>query len=255
MPPPGPSVVTRSPPQTCAAGFVFALEIEAEAFAARIRDTRTLRGPSLTFHEGSLAGRRVAWVVAGAGVEAARVAASALVIGHTPATLVSAGFAGGLAPDMARGAVVSPTRSLRAGQAPIPLAPVPPSAGARAGGDIVTVDAVVTTAAAKRSLHAATGAAIVDMETSAVAAVAAAAGIPCASVRIVSDAADDELPADIARLVAPQSAFRRAGAAFAAIGRKPAALGTLWRLWENAVVDGRALAGALERIVGSLPAN
>ena len=59
--------------------------------------------------------------------------------------------------------------------------------------------------------------------------------------------------ADIARLVTPQSAFRRAGAALAAIGRKPAAAGTMWRLWENAVVDGRALAAALERLVAALP--
>jgi len=72
-------------------------------------------------------------------------------------------------------------------------------------------------------------------------------------VRIVSDGAGDELPADLARLVTPQSAFRRAGAALAAIGRKPTAAGTMWRLWENAVVDGRALAAALERLVAALP--
>jgi adenosylhomocysteine nucleosidase len=119
--------------------------------------------------------------------------------------------------------------------------------------DIVTVDSIVATTAAKRDLHAATGAAIVDMETHAVAAAAAAATVPCASVRIVSDGAGDELPADLARLVTPQSAFRRAGAALAAIGRKPAAAGTMWRLWENAVVDGRALAAALERLVAALP--
>jgi hypothetical protein len=27
----------------------------------------------------------------------------------------------------------------------------------------------------------------------------------------------------------------------------------MWRLWENAVVDGRALAAALERLVAALP--
>ena len=209
----------------------------------------------LTFHEGALAGRPVAWVVGGAGVERARMAATALVTGHAPSTLVSAGFAGGLAPGLSRGSVIHPSRSLRAGRAPIPLLPGPSAAGAIAGVDLVTVDAVVATAAAKRALHEATGASIVDMETSAVAAVAVASGIPCASVRIVSDAAGDELPADIARLVAPQSAFRRAGAAFAAIGRKPATVATLWRLWENAVVDGRSLAAAIERMVGTLPAQ
>lgn len=238
----------------CVAGFVFALETEADPFAARLTDPSTLRGPTLAFHEGTIAGRRVAWVVSGAGAIAARQAATMLLEGHAPALLVSAGFAGGLDPGLVRGALVLPGRALRQGCTPLPLAPpridLPT---AKHGGDIVTVDAIVATSVAKRDLHAATGAVIVDMETHAVALAATAANVPCASVRVVSDAAGDELPSDIARLVAPQSAFRRAGAALAAIGRKPAAAGTLWRLWENAVVDGRVLAAALEKLVVSLP--
>ena len=246
--------MTRSRLSGCVAGFVFALETEADPFAARATETTTLRGPAVTFHEGIVAGRRVAWVVSGAGVSAAGRAATMLVEGHAPALLVSAGFAGGLAPSLVRGALVLPTRVVREGSGSLSLAPPPIDlAGAIIGGDVVTVDTIVTTSAAKRALHSATGAVIVDMETHAVASAAAAANIPCASVRIVSDAAGDELPADIARLVAPQSAFRRAGAALAALGRKPTAAGTLWRLWEHAVVDGRALAAALEKLVATLP--
>ena len=238
----------------CAAGLVFALETEADPFAARVTGTSTLRGPALSFHEGEIAGRRVAWVVSGAGCAAAGRAATMLLEGHAPAILVSAGFAGGIDPGLARGALVLATTAVREGAEPLRLArPAggPPTGAADVA--IVTVDAIVTTAVAKRALRTATGAAIVDMETHAVAAAAAAVNTPCASVRIVSDAAEDELPADIARLVAPQSAFRRAGAALAAIGRKPAAAGTLWRLWEHAVVDGRALAAAIERLVSTLP--
>lgn len=244
--------MTRLPPQRCAAGFIFALEIEADPFAARVCDATTLRGPLLSFHEGTIAGRRVTWVVSGAGIVAAGRAATALLEGHSPALLVSAGFAGGLDPALARGAVVLATGTVRGGAPRFPLARLAsllPAASTDV--DIVTVDSIVATIAAKRDLRAATGAAIVDMETHAVAA--AAAKIPCASVRIVSDAAGDELPADIARLVTPQSAFRRAGAALAAIGRKPTAAGTLWRLWEHAVVDGRTLAAALESLVAALP--
>ena len=246
--------MTRFPPPRCAAGFIFALEIEADPFAARVRDATTLRGPVLSFHEGTIAGRRVTWVVSGAGIVAAGRAATALLEGHAPALLVSAGFAGGLDPALARGAVVLATGTVRGGAPRFPLARIAallPAASTDV--DIATVDSIVATTAAKRDLRAATGAAIVDMETHAVAAAAAAAKIPCASVRIVSDAAGDELPADIARLVTPQSAFRRAGAALAAIGRKPATAGTLWRLWEHAVVDGRTLAATLERLVAALP--
>lgn len=238
----------------CVAGFVFALETEADPFVARVRDATTLRGPVLSFHEGTIAGRRVAWVVSGAGSAAAGRAATTLLEGHAPALLVSAGFAGGLDVGLARGALVLPGRVLREGCTPLPLSlPKIDLPTANRGGDIVTVDTIVTTNAAKRALHASTGAAIVDLETHAVALAASAANVPCASLRVVSDAAGDELPTDIARLVAPQSAFRRAGAALAAIGRKPAAAGTLWRLWENAVVDGRVLATALEKLVATLP--
>jgi adenosylhomocysteine nucleosidase len=246
--------MTQFPPPRCAAGFIFALETEADPFAMRVCDATTLRGPALSFHEGTIAGRRVAWVVSGAGVAAAGQAATVLLEGHAPGLLVSAGFAGGLDPALARGALVLATGAVREGAPRLPLArPASLLPAASTDVDIVTVDSIVATIAAKRDLRAATGAAIVDMETHAVAVAAAAARIPCASVRIVSDAAGDELPADIARLVIPQSAFRRAGAALAAIGRKPAAAGTLWRLWEHAVVDSRALAAALESLVAALP--
>ncbi len=241
-------------PHRCAAGFVFALETEADPFAARVGNATALRGPGLSFHEGTIAGRRVSWVVSGAGSAAAGRAATLLLEGHAPAILVSAGFAGGLDPGLARGALVLAAGVVREGAPRLPLARPAVLLPAAAGdAEIVTVDAIVATAAAKQALRGATGAAIVDMETHAVASAANVAKVPCASVRIVSDGAGDELPPDIARLVTPQSAFRRAGAALAAIGRKPAAAGTLWRLWENAVVDGRALATALERLVATLP--
>lgn len=238
---------------------MFAIETEAQHFASIVRERRSfstmpVAGRALEFHEGLLAGKRVAWVVGGAGVDAAARAAALLVEGHRPRRLASAGFAGGLDPALPRGALVAPATVLREGEGGLAMEPgVCP--GAESTGAIVTVDAVVTTAAAKRALGERTGAAVVDMETWAVARAAAAAGIPCVSVRVVSDAAGDELPSDIARLVAPQSGLRRAGAALAAIGRKPAAAATLWRLWEQAVVDARVLALALERLVAALPGD
>ncbi|MFM7076642.1 MAG: nucleoside phosphorylase [Planctomycetaceae bacterium] len=239
-------------PERCDAGIVFALATEADAFAARVEGTSTHTG-ALDFHEGLLGGRRVAWVVCGPGMGAAGRAADLLLDGHRPRHLVSAGFAGGLDPALARGAAVVAGRSLREGCPALALfAPACPTAVV--GGDLVTVDAVVATAAAKHDLRAATGAAIVDMECRAVADRATAAGVPCLSVRVVSDAAGDDLPPDILRLVTPQSALRRAGAALSLLGRRPAAASTLWRLWENAVVDGRTLAAALEATIGLLPA-
>lgn len=239
-------------PDRCDAGVVFALATEADAFAARVADVETRTG-ALAFHDGLLGGRRVAWVVCGPGMAAAGRAAALLLDGHRPLHVISAGFAGGLDPALGRGAAVVAGRALRDRCTPLDLL-APACPGAVVGGDIVTVDAVVATAAAKRDLRAATGAAIVDMECRAVAERAAAAGVPCLSVRVVSDAAGDDLPPDILRLVTPQSPLRRAGAALALLGRRPAAASTLWRLWENAVVDGRTLAETLEATIGLLPA-
>jgi hypothetical protein len=173
----------------------------------------------------------------------------------------SAGFAGGLDLALARGTVVYPRRSINCtGGPPIAVAATGQGSataddiGTTSGGDltIVSVDRVVTTAAAKRDLAAATGASLVDMETYAVATVAQAADLPCVSIRVISDDALQDLPKEIAALVQPQSGMRRLGAALAGIGRRPRAALDMWQLWEHAVVDGRTLAGAIRRFLEGL---
>lgn len=239
-------------PPPCAAGFVFAVPIEADAFARAASDVVEVEADGLTIYEGQLGGRRVAWCVAGVGRAAAARATRLLVDGHRPRLLVSAGFAGGLDPALPRGAVVEPATVRGEAQ---PGDAVRLAAAAQESGTLVTVDRIVRTPAEKASLAAATGARLVDMESLAVAQVATAAGLPCRSVRVISDAAGDELPHDVSRLVAPQSALRRAGAVLGMIGRRPRSAVDLWQLWEHAVVDGRTLADALVRLCRSLPAE
>jgi adenosylhomocysteine nucleosidase len=238
---------TVSPPSAgrVDVGIVFALAIEADAFGRCVADHVELRAAGLVFHEGTTGGRRVAWCVGGVGADAAARAARLLVDGHRPGLLVSAGFAGGLDPALARGTLVRPTHAVdEAGNAPLPLmaAGAAPAAGPVT---ICTVRRIVRSPAEKRALAAATGAALVDMETHAVAGVAAAAGLPCAGVRVVSDDATQALPREVTALAAPQSAWRRFGAAVGGLARRPGAAVDLWRLWEHAVVDGRTLAAGL----------
>jgi hypothetical protein len=83
--------------------------------------------------------------------------------------------------------------------------------------------------------------------------VAVTAGLPCHAVRVVSDAAGDDLPPDVGRLIEPQSAARMAGAVLGVLGRRPLAAFDLWGLWERAVVDGRTLAAALMELIRSDP--
>jgi adenosylhomocysteine nucleosidase len=236
----------------CDLGIVFALDVEADAFERRAVDRVAWRGPGLVFREGTVAQARVAWCVSGVGGAAAARAATLMLAGHRPRRLVAAGFAGGLDPALPRGCIVRPTAVTTEMAGPrFQLARVAAAADA-AEHLVVSVSEVVATVAAKRALAARTGAAIVDMETQAIAAVAAAAGLPCFGVRVVSDDAAQNLPAEVAALARPQSVFHRLGAVIGAVGRRPGAALDLWRLYEHAVVDGRTLAAALERLCGEL---
>jgi len=246
---PEPSAAKRA----CAAGVVFALGVEADALLGLARDVATFEAAGRTIHEGVLAGRRVAWCVGGAGAAAAARATRLLAAGHGPRFLVTAGFAGGLDPALARGGLVHPRGVVdRDGGDEIRFATVPDGTAAATGPTIVSVDDVVATAAAKRRLAAATGAGLVDMETRAVALAAREAGVPCLAIRVVSDDAAADLPREVAALVRPQSGLRRLGLALGAIGRRPGAARDLWRLWEHAVVDGRTLAEGIERLVAGI---
>lgn len=228
------------------------MPVEADAFAARARQVVEMQAAGAAFLEGTIAGRRVAWVVAGAGPERAARACRLLIDGHRPGLIVSAGFAGGLTVGIARGRAVSPLLAIRAEQESIPLMDVAAGGIAKAAA-IITIDHVAVTAHEKQSLAAMTGAELVDMETWGVARAAREAGLECVGLRVVSDSLSDELPREMAALVKPQSSLRRLGSALRAVGRRPGAAVDMWRLWENAVVDARTLSDALERLIASLP--
>lgn len=231
----------------CAAGIVFALSIEADPFTRRAEGRTEAEAGGLVCHEGTFGERRVAWCVGGVGSARAERATRLLVDGHRPRTLISAGFAGALDRSLARGSVVHPSavRGLADGTVR--------HLDGQGGPLLVTVDAIVRTAAEKHAMADATGATIVDMETLAVADVARQAGLPCHGLRVISDAAGDELPADIGRLLKPQSATRKVGAVLGLLSRRPRAAMDLWHLWERAVVDGRTLSDALVELIGRLP--
>ena len=243
----------RTAPLTAdtSAGIVFALAVEADAFERLAEHRREVRAARLAFATGTVAGHTVAWCVSGVGAVAAEAATRQLIAGHRPRALVSAGFAGGLDPGLARGSVVRASRVIRAGDVtPIDLARLESTVTPLL---IASVDAVVATVDAKRDLAARTGACAVDMETHAVARVAAAAGLPCHSVRVISDAADESLPPEVAALAAARSPLRRLGAVVGALGRRPAVARDVWRLWEHAVVDSRTLAAAVAELIGRHP--
>ncbi len=240
--------------QPCVAGIVFAVAVEADAFERHAERHTETRAAGLVIHEGFVAGRRIAWSVGGVGAAAAARATQLLVAGHRPGIIISAGFAGGLDPALQRGALVRPARVVAEDASRLLPLVVPPlhDPAAAPPTTIVTTAAIVVSPAEKRALAARSGAHLVDMETLAVAAVAAEAGLPCAAIRVISDTADEALPPEVVTLARPQSMLRLLGGTIGAVGRRPGAALDLWRLYERAIIDGRTLARALAAVCSGI---
>jgi adenosylhomocysteine nucleosidase len=178
-----------------AAGVVAALAAEARALSPTVsRDA-----PYTALGDGTLV------TVSGIGSSAARIAAQRLIDAGAGA-LVSWGMAGGLDPALAAGAVCLPREVIAADGSRYPTAPVwrESLAGliaaqrAVTGGSLLTASQPIESVAAKNRAFLETGAAVVDMESSAVAAAAKSRDLPFVAVRVVVDTASDTVPACVA---------------------------------------------------------
>jgi adenosylhomocysteine nucleosidase len=194
-------------------------------------------------------------VVLQTGVGPARAGDAAETAPKARAMLVC-GCAGGLVPELAAGSVVvadSVCDLATADRFPLRSMLIPESVRGLgltlATGRIATAAAVLGSPAAKREAAAA-GAIAVDMESAAVARVAAARNVPLAVLRVVVDTVDDALPP--AALIDAASGKVRLGAAVAHFlppGRWPAAM----RMAARQRIADRALR-AVSRAVLSRPA-
>ncbi|HEY2842715.1 MAG TPA: hypothetical protein VGJ09_03660 [Bryobacteraceae bacterium] len=100
-------------------------------------------------------------------------------------------------------------------------------------GDVASLDRVAVTAKEKRDLRASTRAAVVEMESAAVARKAREWNVPFGCVRVVSDVAGEDLPLDFNRYRDADGRFNRARIALAAMGRPFSVLPGLLRLDRN----------------------
>lgn len=161
-------------------------------------------------------------IQSGPGPERAASAATA-ALASGAGGLLSFGLAGALRAELEPGAVLLPRRVRSAAGDSFDADPewhAKLAAAVRALGlapaldDLLSVPSAITRVADKVAA-AANGAAAADMESAAIAAVAARAGARFVALRVVVDAAADELPADVERWI-DERGERRIGPALSA---------------------------------------
>lgn len=178
----------------------------------------------------------------GGGLPAGAERAAETLVAQGVTGLVSFGLAGGLDPTLRPGAIVMPAR-VRAGAAVFATSPL---LGATKG-DMLAGDRIIARAQEKQALFAATGAQALDLESGAVARVAARHGLPFAVLRAICDPAERDLPP--AALVAlDQSGAIGLLRVLASLARAPGQLPGLLALARDAAAARRALLAATRAI-------
>ena len=231
----------------CDVAVVFALGIEAGGMEDLVEGAVGIRGYGFSVRQGGLKGRHVVVARSGPGHQAARHAAEAIIAGHRPQWVISAGFAGGVRPGPARHDLVMADCLIDADghRLVVDLKVDPQSLAQTPGvhvGPLVTVDHVVRLPDEKRALGQRHQALAVDMESYAVAEVCREREVRFLAIRILTDAVDDELPRDVEALLRQKTRVAKAGAVVGAVWRRPSSVKDMWNLRENALVASDRLA-------------
>ena len=174
----------------------------------------------------------------GAGSGRAAAAVEAAMQSFPADAIVSAGFCGALAPELAIADVVVGT-AISAGSRTFPaLHPI----GTRPHhmGVVCSIDHVARTAGEKRRLRAA-GGSVVEMEARGVAEQTAARGLPFYCIRVVTDLAGEDMANDFNRALRPDGRFATMVILRGALRHPWVCLPELLRLRNRCALAARAL--------------
>jgi adenosylhomocysteine nucleosidase len=204
-------------------------------------------------------------LLTGIGRQNAEKAVRDFLAACSPELVLTCGFAGGLNPDLKPGQVVFETAStIRRDELHESQTEIGDSqnkvrgscnssfrekllaAGAKPAKFLCT-DRIATTVAEKKKLRDATGADVIEMESEAIHAVCRECGIPCVTVRVISDTASEDLPLDFNALSKPDKNLDYAKL-FWAIARSPGKIGALMQLQKRTQFAAAQLAEILAKV-------
>ena len=181
------------------------------------------------------------WPVAiGGGTTAGAFQAARRLIDGGATGLISFGLAGGLDPALPAGTLVVADGVISVSQIWRTDARLNARLGGATGHLCLGVDRIIGSAAEKLQLGHESGAAIADMESMAVVAVAEETGLPFAVLRAICDPADQDLPA-AARVGLDERGRIAFGALAKSILRAPGQIGALISLGRDAASARQAL--------------
>jgi len=251
-------------PTQCDIGIVFALGAEQGCTEDLLTEIEYFEAAGFKVRRGVFRApegvtKSIVLVTSGVGRAAAAKATEALIDGHRPEWIISAGFCGGLVPQLARNDIVAAdafpeqpdwSTVLRLYLAAATAAGVPAAAHV---GPMTTVERIIAKSADKKALGEATGALACEMESSGVVEVCVRRGVPLLVLRVVTDPVGEDLPTDLEPLMRQKSIAGTFGAVVGAIWRRPGSVKDMLRLQEKALTTSDALAKHLARVIEKLP--
>jgi len=190
---------------------------------------------------GADSGLRV--LVTGIGPRNAEKAIRSAFATGRPEVVLTCGFAGGLNPELATGTVVFSADG-ESGLSPALL-----SAGARPV-KFHCSDRVAATAEEKKVLRQSTGADAVEMESGIIRTLCREQKIPGATVRVISDAANEELPLDFNRLLDAEQNLSY-GRLLLMLLASPGKMGALLRFHRQTKAAADGLAEVLKKVISA----
>jgi adenosylhomocysteine nucleosidase len=218
-----------------------------------------LKVEAVPFHKIAADKSGVSTLITGVGRQNAEKSLREFLAANSPKLVLTCGFAGGLNSDLKLGEVVFeiPSSSNRRESAqiesgeksePIYIGCYDKLIGAGTKpAKFFCADRVAITAAEKKKLRDGTGADAVDMESAAIHAVCAEKHISCATVRVISDTANEDLPLDFNALTKSDKSLDFGKLAWA-IAKSPGKIGALMELQKKTKFAAWQLAGVLAKI-------